>query len=228
MLIRGACFLIHVFFGPIICLIREERGAICIGITRFWEHQLEVVIEEVFLGQTKLPTPALNLKNNSYRYNNIHKHLSLAHAFNTEAKVPLPSVSAATHGSKGSAAHWCAAASPGTRLHQAASTWQQPRPRLCWTSLHNSINRMMLITSASLESAEDRIVRQLTDDGDVAQVLVPGNVLEHLEALCDRQIDLSQDDVDLAALVVENIDHLPRRLCARYWNKKSSPAPAQL
>jgi len=75
---------------------------------------------------------------------------------------------------------------------------------------------MMIITSASLESAEDRIVRQLTDDGDVAQVLVPGNVLEHLEALCDRQIDLSQDDVDLAALVVENIDHLPRRLCASY------------
>ena len=73
---------------------------------------------------------------------------------------------------------------------------------------------MMIITSASLELAEDRIVRQLTDDGDVAQVLVPGNVLEHLEALCDRQIDLSQDDVDLAALVVENIDHLPRRLCA--------------
>ena len=55
---------------------------------------------------------------------------------------------------------------------------------------------MMIITSASLESTEDRIVRQLTDDGDVAQVLVPGNVLEHLEALCDRQIDLSQDDVD--------------------------------
>jgi len=75
---------------------------------------------------------------------------------------------------------------------------------------------MMIITSASLELAEDRIVRQLTDDGDVAQVLVPGNVLEHLEALCDRQIDLSQDDVDLAALVVENIDHLPRRLCASY------------
>ena len=75
---------------------------------------------------------------------------------------------------------------------------------------------MMIITRASLESAEDRIVRQLTDDGDVAQVLVPGNVLEHLEALCDRQIDLSQDDVDLAALVVENIDHLPRRLCASY------------
>ena len=75
---------------------------------------------------------------------------------------------------------------------------------------------MMIITSASLESTEDRIVRQLTDDGDVAQVLVPGNVLEHLEALCDRQIDLSQDDVDLAALVVENIDHLPRRLCASY------------
>jgi len=75
---------------------------------------------------------------------------------------------------------------------------------------------MMIITSASLESAEDRIVWQLTDDGDVAQVLVPGNVLEHLEALCDRQIDLSQDDVDLAALVVENIDHLPRRLCASY------------
>ena len=87
MLIWGACFLIHVFFWPIICLIWEEGGAICIGITRFWEHQLEVVIEEVFLRQTKLPTPALNLKNNSYRYSNIHTHLSLEHAFNTEAKV---------------------------------------------------------------------------------------------------------------------------------------------
>jgi hypothetical protein len=55
---------------------------------------------------------------------------------------------------------------------------------------------------------------QPTYDGDVTQVLVPGNVLEHLEALGDRQIDLSQDDVDLAALVVEDIDHLPRRLGA--------------
>ena len=162
MLIWGACFLIHVFFWPIICLIWEEGGAICIGITRFWEHQLEVVIEEVFLGQTKLPTPALNLKNNSYRYSNIHTHLSLEHAFNTEAKVnhhsalynPSPPA-AATHGSKGSAAHWCAAASPGTQLPQAESTWQEPRPHLCWTSLHNSINRMMITTSTSLESVED-------------------------------------------------------------------------
>jgi hypothetical protein len=61
----------------------------------------------------------------------------------------------------------------------------------------------------------------------VAQVLVPGNVLEHLEALGDRQINLSQDDVDLAALVVENIDHLPRRLGASYWKKKFTITTAQ-
>jgi hypothetical protein len=63
-------------------------------------------------------------------------------------------------------------------------------------------------------------VGQLTDDGDVTQVLVPGNVLEHLETFGDRQINLGQDDVDLAALVVENIDHLPWRLGASYWIKK--------
>nr|CAB3447247.1 unnamed protein product [Digitaria exilis] len=59
-------------------------------------------------------------------------------------------------------------------------------------------NRKHLTTT---ETSWHRIVRQLTDDGYVAQVLVPGNVLEHLEALCHRQIDLSQDDVDLTALV---------------------------
>lgn len=68
----------------------------------------------------------------------------------------------------------------------------------------------------ALDNNRDLVSVGHHDDGDVAQVLVPGNVLEHLEALCDRQIDLSQDDVDLAALVVENIDHLPRRLCASY------------
>jgi hypothetical protein len=60
----------------------------------------------------------------------------------------------------------------------------------------------------------------LTDDGDVTQVLVPCNILEHLETLGNRQIDLGQDDVYLAALAVENIDHLPRRLGASYWIKK--------
>jgi len=44
-------------------------------------------MEEVFLGQTKLPTPVLNLKNNSCRYSNAYKHLSLEHASNAEAKV---------------------------------------------------------------------------------------------------------------------------------------------
>jgi hypothetical protein len=38
---------------------------------------------------------------------------------------------------------------------------------------------------------------RLTDDGDVAQLLVPGNVLEHLEALGDGQIYLRKDDVRL-------------------------------
>ena len=50
---------------------------------------------------------------------------------------------------------------------------------------------------------------QLTDDGDVAQFLVPGNVLEHLEALGDRQIYLGQDDVYRYPLAVEHVDHLP-------------------
>jgi len=52
------------------------------------------------------------------------------------------------------------------------------------------------------------------DDRDVAQFLVPGNVLEHLEALGDGQIDLGQDDVHLSALAVEHVDHLPWRLGA--------------
>lgn len=58
--------------------------------------------------------------------------------------------------------------------------------------------------------------RQLTDDGDMAQLLVPANVLEHLEALGDWQVDLGQDDVYLSALAVEHVDHLPWRLGAGY------------
>lgn len=52
------------------------------------------------------------------------------------------------------------------------------------------------------------------DDGDVAQFLVPANVLEQLEALGDWQVDLGQDDVYLSALAVEHVDHLPWRLGA--------------
>jgi hypothetical protein len=65
-----------------------------------------------------------------------------------------------------------------------------------------------------------KLGRQLTDDGDVAQLLVPGNVLEHLEALGDRQVDLRQDYVRLRPLAVEHADHLPRGLGAGHWSNR--------
>ena len=66
MLIRGNCFMISIFFWLIVCLIRKGCGTIGIDVTRFWLHQLKIVNEEVFLGQTKLPTPIFSL-------NTIHK-----------------------------------------------------------------------------------------------------------------------------------------------------------